>query len=161
MIATPLAAELAAAQSLMQSGRPMAAVPGLEQLRQRNPRSLDVHVLLAMAHWRSGDLPHALGVVQSAQGLGKRDAQFQALAGQIYLSTGLTGESERAFRAALTVDRRLASAAIGLSELLIGLGRPQEALQVTAPLLSGRAPDRKSTRLNSSHVVTSRMPSSA
>lgn len=141
MIATPLAAELAAAQSLMQSGRPMAAVPGLEQLRQRNPRSLDVHVLLAMAHWRSGDLPHALGVVQSAQGLGKRDAQFQALAGQIYLSTGLTGESERAFRAALTVDRRLASAAIGLSELLIGLGRPQEALQVTAPLLSGRAPD--------------------
>ena len=119
----------------------MAAVPGLEQLRLRNPRVLDVHVLLAMAYWRSGHLPHALGVVQSAQGLGKRDAQFQALAGQIYLSAGLTREAERAFRAALAVDRKMAAAAIGLSELLIGVGRPQDALQVTAPLVAGKTPD--------------------
>lgn len=141
MTATPLAAELAAAQNLLQSGRARAAVPGLEQLRQRNPRVLEVHFLLAMAYWRSGDLAHAIDVVQSAQTLGKRDARFQSLSGQIFASAGQPREAERAFRAALGLDRKMPAAAICLSELLIGLGRPMEALQATAPLVAGTAPD--------------------
>ena len=90
------------------------------------------------------------------------------------LSHRFAGSSDRASLAGLVYDalRRKASSAwlmdaAGSRAVLLGMLRRERGLDVAAiaALCSGArfapAPDRKSTRLNSSHRLTSRMPSSA
>ena len=59
------------------------------------------------------------------------------------------------------LSQSLSTKGIGLADVMLRQLKPQPMLGQVAPASAGAAPDRKSTRLNSSHSDRSRMPSSA
>lgn len=129
-----LASSLAAAQSLIQTGRLDDAVLLLQSKVQSRPKSAEVHKMLAAALLQRGDLAGADLSIRNALRLNRRDLGSHMLAGQICLAGGKVREAETAFRAALGLDRRNEPSATALCELLVGLNRADEALKVTAPL---------------------------
>ena len=56
---------------------------------------------------------------------------------------------------------RIPSLVVGLTIVALGTSAPELAVSISASLGGQNSIDRKSTRLNSSHNVISRMPSSA
>jgi tetratricopeptide (TPR) repeat protein len=130
-----LASSLAAAQSLIQTGRLDDAVLLLQALVQSRPKSAEVHKMLAAAGLQRGDLAGADQSIRKALGLNRRDLGSHILSGQICLAGGQVREAETAFRAALGLDRRSEPAATALCELLVNLNRADEALKATAPLV--------------------------
>lgn len=130
-----LASRLAAAQTLIQTGRLDEAVRLLQSAAQSRPQSGELHRMLALVALRRGDLAGADLSVREALGLNRRDPASHVLAGQIHLAAGQVREAEAAFHKALALDRRSDPAATALCELLVGLNRADEALKVTAPLV--------------------------
>ena len=129
---------------------------GIELLRDQNALMLDglIKIALADAEARANDVDRAVAILDDALAMSDRtgqrafDAELHRVRGEMLLKRDPTNEAlaEEAFKAAIAVARQQGTRSFELRAALA---------------LAKLYQDRKSTRLNSSHLTASRMPSSA
>ena len=124
----------------MRMGRTEQALADLQRAATLNPKSPNVRADLAYGLMQQRRWPEALQAARSAVALNPNHIAANAYAGHILLLTG--GDVSEA----IACLERAAS-------------RSPDDVDVRIDLLNAK--DRKSTRLNSSHIQKSRMPSSA
>ena len=115
----------------------------------------DSYYMLGATQFKQGDFPSALQSLQRALDIRrKRLGEEHSSTADSYYSLGETQHAQGDLSSALTSTNR----ALDIRRRLLG---EEHSSTADCYYLLGLAQDRKSTRLNSSHSIASRMPSSA
>jgi predicted Zn-dependent protease len=124
--------ELSFRESLLasaQSGQMSIAGPQLASLLETaGGDEAEICEAYAQGYMRVRDFPSALAMLHAWAGDFPKDARPHAWIGQIQAELSASEAAEAAFRTALRLDPKNASAAFGLGQLLLDLKRPADAI---------------------------------
>ena len=134
-----------------------ARIQDLSMAIARSPRDPTFYVKRAQAYEADGRYETALADLDQAMTLRPDDAKYRYLRGIAYAYAGDDEAAKQDFARAEAMDPDSADSYNARAWLMATAPNPQMRDGKKAT----RARDRKSTRLNSSHEIPSRMPSSA
>ena len=100
------ASQLLLAKAALAGGEYMAALQAIEQARRvnRNSTSPEIELLLAMTHWRRGDLAGAQSVLDQVLSANPGDVDAWCLMGEVLQSLDRNEESRAAFERAIDLE---------------------------------------------------------
>jgi tetratricopeptide (TPR) repeat protein len=136
-VAPEAAQRFNAARAAYEAGRSLDAYRLLAPALQAEPRFAEAHFLTALCLVDLGDFAAAESALKAAIAADRRNPDIHAALGDLLRRPTRFAEAEAAYRVALGLDGRHKAAVVGLSRLLIVLGRHGEVLQLTTPVVAG------------------------
>lgn len=121
---------LAGAGALLRRGDAQGALKGLLALVHQAPKCGEAFRLLGLTYQVLGDPQNAEAAVRSAVLVAKRAPLNHSTLASMLAAGGRAKEAERAFRAALAIDAGFEPAAVGLCNLFVEQGRPNDGAKV-------------------------------